>query len=48
MVVMATVEIDPSTIEEINEIVQDLSTGCSLNNGESRLGPASRESSLGS
>ena len=37
MVVMATVEIDPSTIEEINEIVQDLSTGCSLNNGESRL-----------
>ncbi len=37
MVAMATVQIDRSTFEEINEIVQDLSTGSSLDNGESRL-----------
>lgn len=37
VVITATVSIDPSALEEINEIVQDLSTGSSLDNGESRL-----------
>ncbi len=37
MVVMAPIQIDPSAFEEINEIVQDLSTGSSLDYGESRL-----------
>lgn len=37
MIIVSTVEIDPSTSEEINEIVQDLSTGSSLDNGEGRL-----------
>lgn len=37
VVITAPVHIDPSAFEEINEIVQDLSTGSSLDNGEGGL-----------
>lgn len=37
MVISASVQIDPTALKEINEIVQDLSAGSSLNNGEGRL-----------
>ena len=46
MVITATVEVDTTALKEINEIVQDLSTGSSLDNGKDRLNlPA--ESHLG-
>lgn len=37
MVVVSAVQIHPSAVEELNEIVQDLSTGSPLDNGEGRL-----------
>ena len=37
MVITAAVQIDRSTIEEIDEIVQDLSTGSALDHGKRRL-----------
>ena len=37
MIIMATIQIDRSTVDAINEIVQDLFTESSLDNGESRL-----------
>lgn len=37
VVVVSTIQINPTAVEEINEIVQDLSTGSSLDNGEGRL-----------
>lgn len=47
MVIVTSIQIDPSTVEEINEMVQNVSTGSSLDLRR-QAGPANRWSSSGS